>query len=158
MRTRGLITPTLTASEYSIKLLGQHYHKLNIDSPLAHTYMPLRKATFQKAWELFEYEITGFLNHKVRNNFEINMASFLVPWLMYLDGYSMPKREICYYFNIRSTHAQTQYRKLLFKKNHYHMPHSFCINDSSSQNADANYAARFQNFMETYFEVSTDSN
>lgn len=151
MRKRGLITPTLTASEYAIELLGKHYPGLDIDAPLAHTYMPLRKSQFQKAWTLFEPEIRHFLDHKVRNNFELNMASFLVPWMTYLDGLSVPKREVCYYFNIRSTHARTQYRKLLFKKPHNHMPHSFCINDSSSQNADPDYAVHFQNFMDQYY-------
>lgn len=158
MRSRGLITPTLTASEHTIQLLKAHYPELNIDAPLAHTYMPLRKSAFQKAWGLFENEISNFLTNKVRNNFEINMASFLVPWLMYLDGYSVPKREICYYFNIRSTHAQTQYRKLLFKKNHNYMPHSFCINDSSSQNADDHYASYFKVFMDDYFEINSNFN
>lgn len=158
MRTRGLITPTLTASEHAIELLGRHYPGINIDTPLVHTYMPLRKTAFQKAWSLFEAEITHFLPNKVRNNFEINMASFLVPWLMYLDGYAAPKRDVCYYFNIRGTHAQTQYKKLLFKKSHNQAPHSFCINDSSSQNADAAYALNFQKFMKSYFEKNPDSN
>ena len=153
MRQRGLITPTLTASEHALKLLKRHYPTININTPLVHTYVPLRKTSFQKAWSLFEDEINSFLNNKVRHNSELNMASFLVPWLMYLDGYATPKREICYYFNIRSSHAQTQYKKLLFKKKYLHMPHSFCINDSSSNNADKNYALHFRNFMDTYFET-----
>lgn len=153
MRQRGLITPTLTASEHAVTLLRKHYPGLNIDAPLAHTYMPLRKSAFRKACALFENEISAFLNNKVRHNTELNMASFLVPWLMYLDGQAVPKREICYYFNIRSTHAQTQYKKLLFKKQYQHMPHSFCINDSSSQNTDKNYAEHFRNFMDSYFET-----
>lgn len=84
------------------------------------------------------------------------MASFLVPWLMYLDGHATLKREVCYYFNIRSTHAQTQYKKLLFKKKYLHMPHSFCINDSSSNNTDKNYALHFRNFMDAYFETEAN--
>ena len=156
MRQRGLITPTLTASEHALKLLKRHYPTININTPLVHTYVPLRKTSFQKAWSLFEDEINSFLNNKVRHNSELNMASFLVPWLMYLDGYATPKREICYYFNIRSSHAQTQYKKLLFKKKYLHMPHSFCINDSSSNNADKNYALHFRNFMDTYFEIEAE--
>ncbi|WP_118836984.1 stealth family protein [Neisseria meningitidis] len=156
MRQRGLITPTLTASEHALKLLKRHYPTININTPLVHTYVPLRKTSFQKAWSLFEDEINSFLNNKVRHNSELNMASFLIPWLMYLDGYATPKREICYYFNIRSSHAQTQYKKLLFEKEHLHVPHSFCINDSSSNNADKNYALHFRNFMDTYFEIETE--
>ena len=114
---RSLFTPTLTASEHALKLLKSYYSGVNIDTPLVHTYVPLRKTTFQKAWSLFEDEIHSFLNNKVRHNSELNMASFLVPWLMYLDGHATLKREVCYYFNIRSTHAQTQYKKLLLKRN-----------------------------------------
>ena len=156
MYQRGLITPTLTASEHALMLLKKYYPKINIDTPLVHTYIPLRKTSFEKAWLLFEDEINSFLNNKVRHNSELNMASFLVPWLMYLDGYSTPKREICYYFNIRSSHAQTQYKKLLFKKEHLHMPHSFCINDPNSNNAEKNYALHFRNFMDTYFEIEAE--
>lgn len=153
MRRRGLITPTLTASEHALDLLKNHYPGINIGTPLVHTYIPLRKTSFQKAWSLFENEIESFLKNKVRHNFELNMASFLVPWLMYLDGQAVSKREICYYFNIRSTHAQTQYRKLLFKKKYFRTPHSFCINDSSSSNTDKDYALNFRNFMDAYFEI-----
>lgn len=156
MRHRSLITPTLTASEHALKLLKSYYSGVNIDTPLVHTYVPLRKTTFQKAWSLFENEIHSFLNNKVRHNSELNMASFLVPWLMYLDGHATLKREVCYYFNIRSTHAQTQYKKLLFKKKYLHMPHSFCINDSSSNNTDKNYALHFRNFMDAYFETEAN--
>ena len=91
MYQRGLITPTLTASEHALMLLKKYYPKINIDTPLVHTYIPLRKTSFEKAWLLFEDEINSFLNNKVRHNSELNMASFLVPWLMYLDGYATPK-------------------------------------------------------------------
>ena len=50
MRQRGLITPTLTASEHALKLLKRHYPTININTPLVHTYVPLRKTSFQKAW------------------------------------------------------------------------------------------------------------
>ena len=48
MYQRGLITPTLTASEHALMLLKKYYPKINIDTPLVHTYIPLRKTSFEK--------------------------------------------------------------------------------------------------------------
>ena len=36
------------------------------------------------------------------------------------------------------------------------MPHSFCINDSTSNNTDKNYALHFRNFMDAYFETEAN--
>ena len=36
------------------------------------------------------------------------------------------------------------------------MPHSFCINDPNSNNAEKNYALHFRNFMDTYFEIEAE--
>lgn len=149
MRDKGRITPTLLASENSISLLRKKYHK-EIDSPLVHTYVPLKKSIYEQCWSLFEKEIKTFLPNKFRGDNDLNLPTFLVPWLMYQEGKSIPKAEICYYFNIRSNQAKTFYQKLLHKKESSYSPHSFCANDFC--NTDDNiYSIELNNFLKEYF-------
>ncbi|WP_341536003.1 stealth family protein [Actinobacillus equuli] len=150
MRDRGTITPTLSASEYSIRLLNKYYNT-NIDSPLVHTYIPLKKSMYELAWQRYEKEILGFLPNKLRTNNDLNFANFLIPWLMYFEGKAMPKIDICYYFNIRSPNAIAQYRKLLNKKTIGEQPNSFCANDFNSQNSIKNYQNQLFAFLNTYY-------
>lgn len=153
MRDRGLITPTITAAEKAISLLQTRFPNAALRSPLAHTYVPLRKSFYEKAWSWFESDIRLFLNNKVRHNGELNMATFLIPWLMYLEGSAVTRLEICYYFNIRGSFASRQYQKLLHKQKLGHQPHSFCINDAHSNHTNTNYMAQFTQFMQDYFQV-----
>lgn len=128
MYKKEKITPTLSASKNSINLLNQFYNT-KLDMPLVHTYIPLKKSIYEKAWKLYQSQFSEFLSNRLRSNNDFNLANFLVPWLMYFEGKAMPKQEICYYFNIRSPQALSQYKKLLFKKSNGEQPHSFCAND-----------------------------
>ncbi|WP_439687903.1 hypothetical protein [Cupriavidus oxalaticus] len=128
MRNRGLSTPTMFASQNSLNLLSRHYEH-SIDAPLVHTYIPLRKKAFSLAWNAYADEIRAFSNNKFRAKNDLNLASFLVPWLAYLEGLAVPARDICYYFNIRSPVAPTFYRALTGSGAEGHVPHSFCAND-----------------------------
>lgn len=133
MRNKGVNTPTLMASENSLKLLSKKYSHF-IDTPLVHTYIPLRKTAFTLAWDLFGAEIESFLPNRFRGKNDLNLASFLVPWLTYLEGMAVPARDICYYFNIRSPSARMFYRALMGSSGH--APHSFCANDFRADNKD----------------------
>ncbi|MDK4564075.1 stealth family protein [Kingella kingae] len=150
MRKRGVITPTLTASERSIELLRRFYNH-SVDNPLIHTYIPLKKSAFEKVWGMYETEVNSFLGNKFRTNTDLNMASFLVPWSMYLSGESVSKREICYYFNIRSAHSISQYKKLLSKKEKGEQPHSFCANDFNSKQAVNQYQENLIEMLSLYY-------
>lgn len=152
MKSKGVITPTLFACENCQKLL-QRTHHANIDMPLVHTYIPLKKSYFEKAWQLYGEDITNFLSNQFRSNNDLNLATFLVPYLMYFEGKSATRQEICYYFNIRSNHAQTQYRTLLQKKQAKEPPHSFCTNDFNSNQQTSDFKEQLENFLKYYFDL-----
>lgn len=152
MQKKGILTPTLSASQNSINLLQKHYH-VGIDSPLVHTYMPLKRSVFERAWQIYHDDIVAFLPNKLRTNEDLNMATFLVPWLMYLSQKSVPAHDVCYYFNIRSAHAKTQYRKLLQSQRGHTPPHSFCANDFNSVQSDPNYHANLELLLKKYYKL-----
>lgn len=152
MKKKGVITPTLSASLNGIKLLQRDYGTA-IDMPLVHTYVPLKKSIYEKAWSLYESEIRAFLPNRLRSNSDLNLATFLVPWLSYLDKQAVFTREICYYFNVRSAHAPTQYAKLLRKNNTGQQPHSFCANDFNSIKHIPNYQAHFISMLKNYYQI-----
>lgn len=152
MYDKGTHTPTLLASLYSRDLLKEHFG-CHVNQPLVHTYVPLKKSAYMLAWELYEKEILGFLGNKFRSNHDLNIATFLVPWLMYITGQSSIQTEICYYFNIRSPHAIQQYKKLIQRVDS-EKPHSICANDfTSDANAltDYSYKKKFSEFLSHYF-------
>lgn len=150
MQSRGVETPTLKASLKSISLLKRHY-PYDIKNSLIHTYIPLKKSGYERAWSLFEKEIKQFLNNKFRGENDINMASFLVPWLLYCESMATEKIDICYYFNIRSRHALTRYEKLLKLKKLNASPHSFCANDFKSDGE--NKLPDYHKFLITMLEI-----
>lgn len=153
MQRKGVETPTLKASLRSIELLKRHY-PYNIKNPLVHTYFPLKKSGYEQAWQLFEKEIKAFLPNRFRGHDDLNMASFLVPWLLYCESKAIEKVDICYYFNIRSRHAITRYEKLLNLKKQNASPHSFCANDfkSDKENNMSDYHERLINMLELYYK------
>ncbi|QMT31901.1 Stealth CR1 domain-containing protein [Alysiella filiformis] len=152
MQSKGVQTPTLSASQNSMALL-QHHHGCQIDNPLVHTYVPLRKSLFQAAWKLYADEIKAFLPNAFRSNHDLNLATFLVPWLMYLNGVATFSNDVCYYFNIRSNKAPAQYRKLLHQNAHHQQPHSFCANDFHSQQQIDNYHSKLIEMLRAYFQI-----
>lgn len=151
MRQKGKITPTLLAAERCVDLLNKAYGK-KVDAPLVHSYIPLKKSAYRKAWALFGDEVNAFLSNKFRGENDLNLATFLVPWVMYFEGKSTPNFEICYYFNIRSNQAKTYYQKLLYKKQVGHPPHSFCANDFNSNKDAVGYEEHFIKFLQAYFK------
>lgn len=150
MREKGTITPTLSASERSIKLLNKYY-KTSIDKPLVHTYIPLKKSMYQLAWYRYKDEINEFLLNKFRKDNDLNFANFLIPWLMFFEGKAVPKIDICYYFNIRSPNAITIYRKLLNNKEQGILPHSFCANDFHSNKSIQDYKNKLAEMLKKYY-------
>ncbi|AMN66416.1 stealth family protein [Psychrobacter sp. P11G5] len=153
MQQKGMETPTLKASLRSIELLKRHY-PYNIKNPLVHTYFPLKKSGYEHAWQLFEKDIRAFLPNKFRGHNDLNMASFLVPWLLYCESKAIEKVDICYYFNIRSRHAVTRYEKLLNLKKKNASPHSFCANDFKSEEVNKlpDYHERLMTMLERYYK------
>lgn len=152
MERKGVVTPTLKASLRSIDLLKRSY-SYDIKNPLVHTYFPLKKSGYEKAWQLFDKEIKDFLLNQFRGNNDLNMASFLVPWLMYCEAKAIEKIDVCYYFNIRSRHAVTRYEKLLKLKKYNMSPHSFCANDfkTDGKNKLPDYHERLINMLDHYY-------
>ncbi|WP_416191904.1 stealth family protein [Neisseria sp. CCUG12390] len=152
MQKKGVATPTLNASLNSIKLL-QRKHDSFINMPLVHTYVPLKKSMYHLAWQEFEPEIRTFLSNKLRADNDLNMATFLVPWLAYLEGQAVFTREICYYFNIRSAHAMAQYAKLLQSTQTQQQPHSFCANDFNSKKNIPDYQEKLVLMLKNYYQI-----
>ncbi|MEB3767530.1 stealth family protein [Acinetobacter sp. MD2] len=147
----GFITPTLYASLNSKEIIKKTFD-VEVNTPLVHTYMSLKKSTFKEVFNENIVEIESFLSNKFRSKNDINMATYLVPWVMYLKGLSVATPEICYYFNIRSNHAISQYEKLINAKNDGLHPHSFCANDFYSEKQDLNdYQSRLNQMLEQYF-------
>lgn len=149
MIQKGINTPTLSASLNCRNLLLKKYNK-KINNPLAHTYVPLKKSYFELAWTLFTNEINGFLPNRFRYENDLNLATFLVPWMMYIEGKSKLSRDICYYFNVRSSTAKTNYT---FLSNRYEsLPHSFCANDFSAKNInEKNYKDNLIKFLSRFY-------
>lgn len=150
MKNKGVVTPTLFACLNCQALLNKTHHTI-IDNTLVHTYMPLKKSNFEKAWQLYGDEIVNFLPNKFRRNNDLNLATFLVPYLMYLEGNSSFVQEICYYFNIRSNNADIQYNKLLQKKFFGEPPHSFCANDFNGEQSTPDFKENLEHFLKSYF-------
>lgn len=151
MQQKGVVTPTLFACNNSRKLLNGYYGA-NIDATLVHTYFPLKKSYFEQAWRQFDKEVTAFLPNRFRSNNDLNLATFLVPYLMYLEGSSVAKVDVCYYFNIRTNNASVQYRKLLEGKAQGRSPHSFCANDFNSLESVPNYRQNLERMLKSYYD------
>lgn len=132
MQENGGDTPTLSASLKSADILDQDFSFL-IDQPLVHTYVPLRKSMFEECWRLYRAELNKFFPNKFRTNDDLNLATFFVPWLSYIRGVSVPSRDICYYFNIRSPAAAAYFNALEIAKKNGTLPHSFCANDFNTE-------------------------
>ncbi|WP_145559618.1 Stealth CR1 domain-containing protein [Yersinia bercovieri] len=134
MQAKGTNTPTLSASHNVIDIFEKDF-QIAIDTPLVHTYVPLRKSIFEQSHQRYEREIKKFLPNKFRTNHDMNLATFFVPWLSYIQGAAVPARDICYYFNIRSTAARSSFKALKVAKKEGCLPHSFCANDFNTQKA-----------------------
>ncbi|MDA3978221.1 stealth family protein [Gallibacterium sp. AGMB14963] len=147
---KKVLTPTLCASLNSSDLLYKDYG-IKITNSLIHTYIPLKKSIYTLVWNRHKDLIDTFLNNRFRNNQDLNLATFLVPWVMYLEGKAVFSQDICYYFNIRSAHAQTQYTKLLQKNQQNLQPHSFCANDFNSQSSICEYRENLISMLESYY-------
>lgn len=135
MRDRGVLTPTLNASTLSSELLSKYYGSV-VDTPLVHTYVPLRKSMFELAWERHDVEIKNFLGNRFRGENDLNLATFLVPWLTYFEGLAAPSIDVCYYFNTKSAVASMYWKILHQQKKENRSPHSFCANDFRDQDGD----------------------
>lgn len=153
MKAKRVITPTLSASLKSSELINIKTNFI-IDSPLVHTYIPLRKSMFYEASHVFESEISSFLSNKFRTNNDLNLATFLVPWFSYTKGLATIKRDICYYFNIRSKSAKSYYTALKKLKEKGQAPHSFCANDFNTENdPPENYIENLTESLENYYQI-----
>ncbi len=153
MQLRGVETPTLSASLRGAEMLKEDY-LFEIDQPLVHTYIPLCKSMFELSWSRYSDVIDTYLCNRFRGTNDLNLASFLVPWMSYLEGFAVPVRDISYYFNLRSPAAETHYRALLNKCNTDRAPHSFCANDFHS-NADSNlpYEKALHSMLNEYYNT-----
>lgn len=150
MRSRGTLTPTLSASFNSKKILDKF--GIDVDNPLVHTYVPLHKSTFEYLWDNYDEKIKKFLFNKFRTDDDLNLATFLVPWTSYCLGKAYPKRDICYYFNVRSPSAIDVYSTIKKASNTKTMPHSFCANDFNSvEKKNIDYEDKLQKMLSTHF-------
>ena len=151
MTAKGVSTATLIASKNSNKILMKKYGAY-IDTPLVHTYVPLIKTDFNECWSENAEIIHSFLANRYRSSNDLNIATFLVPWMMYLSGHSVISTDICYYFNIRSNHALNQYKKLLHAKNRGVLPHSLCANDFKTEQINVEkFSENLENFLSQYY-------
>lgn len=154
LKKRGVDTPTLSASISSRSLLNANYDLL-IGGPLVHTYIPLKKSMFTLAWDIYSKEIVGFLGNRFRTNYDLNLATYLVPWLTYLEGQAVLTRDICYYFNIRSNSAIENYKALINALENGYRPHSFCANDfHTEKQAIDNYKLLLITTLDSYFNAN----
>lgn len=147
---RGIRTATLVASLASSRLLQQRYG-VSVDVPLVHTYVPLRKSAYRLAWSYFEDEIIRFQPSRFRSDGDLNVATFLVPWLMYFEGMACLGQDVCHYFNIASPTAPRYYENLIMAKKNGAAPHSFCANDVSDMDNVPGYETSFDRFVAEYY-------
>ncbi|MDK1252028.1 stealth family protein [Cronobacter dublinensis] len=158
MAQRGSPTPALAASLNARALLAEDTG-FAPDAPLARTYVPLRKSLFTETRQRYRQQIEAFLPCKFRSNSDLNLPTFLVPWLTFIRGQAVPARDICYYFNVRSPAAKMHYCALINAQQNNASPHSFCANDFSARNTSThNYQDQLIDMLETYFENGTHKN
>lgn len=143
-------TATSYASQNTIKLLNQHYGQVP-SNLLQHTYIPLKKETFVLAENVFYNEIKRFQHNKFRSKDDINVGTFLVPWMMYFEGKALISRDICFYFNWRSNDGKAQMKSLLKKKSEGYRPDSICTNDFIKSN-EADITC-LSSFLTEYFKA-----
>lgn len=146
-RERGHITPTLDASGRCASLLERDYG-VRINAPLVHTYVPLRKRGYLLAWQQYEAEIRAFLSNRFRGREDMNLATFLVPWLCYLEGWATESLDLCCYFNVRSPAAPVTWQHVLQRKSSA-APHSFCANDFKNEGNSA--SPTFASHLRSYY-------
>ncbi len=106
-----------------------------------HTYIPLKKSIYELVWSQYKNEIDAFMENKFRGQYDINLATFLVPWTGFCEGVGVPATDICYYFNARSK-SSVMYWHQLFNQKKGSRPHSFCANDltaKSNHKSDVNF-------------------
>lgn len=146
------ITPTLHASLNCARLLKNRFG-FEAELPLIHTYVPLQKSQFEAVWNEFKGDIIKFLPNRFRNESDLNLPTFLVPWFGYIQGKSVLSRDICYYFNIRSSAAPAYYRRLKSARQEGTFPHSICANDFMSTSADLkNYSGMLEDNLKILME------
>lgn len=151
MKSRGVVTPTLSASFNTKKILKYKFDD-EIDTPLVHTYVPLRKSMFEEVWCIYSDEINTFLINKFRSNNDLNLATFLVPWFTYCSGEAVFTRDICYYFNIRSPVAK-HYYSALKNRSSEDSPHSFCANDfTTTTKCISDYQQNLIEKLKSYYD------
>lgn len=150
MQKKGFNTPTLSAS-LNVSNLFEESFENNIDIPLVHTYVPLRKSAFESAWQRWSSEIEKFLPNHFRGHSDLNLATCLVPWLMYQNGDAAPSRDICHYFNIRSVAAVKALTHLM-QCSLDNRPHSFCANDFHSTDRAGNNLCQLEKYLTSYYE------
>ncbi|MDL4912837.1 MAG: stealth family protein [Enterobacterales bacterium endosymbiont of Blomia tropicalis] len=151
MSSYGRNTATLTACN-NCNYLMQEKFSVSFNHTLVHTYVPLKKSAFELTFKSFEKEITIFSKNKFRASLDLNMATFMVPYMQYQLGLSVPSIDICSYFNIRSPSAKKHYDSLLATKNKDNAPHSFCANDfSSTEFQGMRYKKNLNDFLKNYF-------
>ncbi|ELY4573872.1 Stealth CR1 domain-containing protein [Cronobacter turicensis] len=146
------ITPTLHASLNCADLLKKRFD-FNAELPLTHTYVPLKKSQFEAVWDEFHADIIKFLPNRFRNELDLNLPTFLVPWFSYIQGESVLSRDICYYFNIRSSAAPAYYSRLKSARQEGTFPHSICANDFMSTSSDLkNYSGMLEDNLKILME------
>lgn len=152
MSGKGVLTPTLCASINGQKIISRDYG-MNIDTPLVHTYIPLRKSVFEFVWNKYSENIELFLENKFRTNNDLNMATFMVPWIAYVRGIGTLERDICHYFNVRSKAAKKNYQLLKRIRDEGGGPHSFCANDfTTTKAALQDYQLALLSMLDFYYD------
>ena len=144
------MTATLSATINSCNILKYSYPNIKIDRPLMHTYIPLKKSIFKYVCENQENVIEKFSKYKFRSIHDINFATFYVPWVMYIDGYSFENVDVSYYTNINSRACNSILDSLIRKKEINILPHSFCINDVKTKKYKNNDVS-YYDFMSKFF-------
>ena len=142
-------TATTFACRNSTNLLKIKYGIIPNYS-IQHTYIPLKKSFFSFANDLFRDKIEEFYVNKFRSKNDINVATYLIPWMMYFEGKAQLSRDICNYFNCRSSDGKAQMEFLLKNRASGYMPDSICANDFiKKEETDLTF---YKDFLEKYFK------
>lgn len=156
--SRKRMTPTLQATLNSQKLLAKYFNvsSLMLNKPLLHTYVPLNKEIFKQCYDIFYREITKFLCNKFRSKNDLNLATFFVPYFMYLKRMSTETIDISYYTNLNSSDIKFFLENLYKLKETSFVPHSFCINDvqmKKQKREKTQNVMLLKNYLDKYYGV-----
>lgn len=141
--------PSVWAAKNSADLIFRKWTVM-FTNRMKHTFVPQRKSVAIEAEQTFSERYSQFRNNKFRAKNDLLCAGFLHPYIAYLTGKGLLRRNKTSYVSVRNKSSLAVYAELLANKGTPQAKVSVCINDAGKSNG-YNYAAPLMEFMQSYY-------